>query len=152
MYILHIVQFTCVCIDRHLHPSSRSSCNRSIVNIDVLLSKQTCYILHNGMTPPPKFTDSVPNTVDLRKLVARKVNKSEALGDMLGLEQVQVKMIKQRYSDPEQVNMEILDTWMEEQTRKPTTWRTLLKALQDMNLNKLVCEITDKLKRRLRSH
>ena len=90
--------------------------------------------------------------MDLRKLVARKVNRSEALGDMLGLEQVQVKMIKQRYCDPEQVNMEVLATWMQEQTRKPTTWRTLLKALQDVNMNKLLCEITEKLKRRPRSH
>ena len=90
--------------------------------------------------------------MDLQKLVAREVIQSEALGDMLGLEQVQVKMIKQRYSDPEQVNMEILATWLQEQTRKPTTWHTLLKALQEMNMNKLVCDITEKLKRRPRSH
>ena len=84
-------------------------------------------------------------------LVARKVNKCGTLGNMLGLERIHVKQIKQEYSGPEEVNMEILDTWMEEQTREPTTWRTLLKALQKMNMNRLVCEITKELKQRPKS-
>ena len=94
----------------------------------------------------PKFTDSKPKTRDLRMLVARKTDKYEALGDVLGLERVRVRHIKRQYSDPEEVNMDILDTWMQQQTRKPTTWHTLLKALQEMNLNTLVDEITEKLK------
>ena len=85
-------------------------------------------------------------------LVARKVDKCGALGNMLGLEQVHVKQIKQDYRGTEEVNMEILGTWMQEQTVKPTTWRTLLKALQKMNMNRLVCEIAKELKQRPKFH
>ena len=85
-------------------------------------------------------------------LVAEKVDNCEALGTILGLELVRVKQIKRQYSDPKEVNMKILETWMQQQTRKPTTWRTLLKALQEMNMKKLVDEITKKLKQRPNSY
>ena len=85
-------------------------------------------------------------------MVAASISKCEALGDMLGLGPVSVENIRQMCKDPVEVNMKILGTWMQEQTVKPTTWRSLLKALQEMNMNKLVCEITEKLKRRPRSH
>ena len=79
-------------------------------------------------------------------LVAPKVADYHALGIMLGLDFKRVEMFKAEHGGKTVlINMEILTTWMEEETRLPTTWLTLTQALCDMDMKKLAHNITEKL-------
>ena len=101
------------------------------------------------MICPPKFTDSEPTEKDLEMLVVGEVSECNTLGIMLNVKTVCIERFKKIDRDPVAVNRKILTTWMEEETRKPTTWHTLLPALQDMDINRLVHQITKELKQRL---
>ena len=90
------------------------------------------------------FTDDEPSDSDLLTLVASEVTDPDKLGAMLKLNRAKIKMIKKKESDPADVNREILDTWKEEETRTPTTWRTLIKALEEMNMMKLARKLRKK--------
>ena len=82
---------------------------------------------------PPNITDSQPSDADLWMLVATKVSNYHALGAMLGLKFRRVEMIEKKHrGDPVLINMVILTTWIEEETKRPTTWVTLIRALRDM--------------------
>ena len=86
----------------------------------------------------------------MRTLVATEVTDYHALGTMLGLKHKQVKMFKKEEGgDTVLINMEILTTWIEEETKMPTTWLTLVQALSKMNMKKLAHDIIEKLEQRL---
>ena len=94
----------------------------------------------------PNITDSEPREKDLRMLLAPNVNDYHALGIMLGLDFKRVEMFKAEHGGKTVlINMEILTTWMEEETQLPTTWLTLIQALLDMDMKKLAHNITEKL-------
>ena len=83
-------------------------------------------------------------------LVATEVSNYHALGAMLGLKFRQVEMIKKEQGgDPVLINMTILTTWIEEETKMPTTWLTLVQALYEMDMKKLARHIVEKLEQRL---
>ena len=83
-------------------------------------------------------------------LVATKVSNYHALGAMLGLKFSRVKMFKKEQGgDTVLINMEILTTWIEEETKRPITWLTLIQALSEMNMRKLAHDIIEKLEQRL---
>ena len=83
-------------------------------------------------------------------LVATNVTNYHALGAMLGLKFKRVKMFKKEQGgDTILINMEILTTWIEEKTKIPTTWRTLIGALSEMNMKQLAHDIIEKLEQGL---
>ena len=80
-------------------------------------------------------------------LVAPKVNDYHTLGIMLGLDFKRVETFKKEHGGKTVlINMEILTTWIGEETRLPTTWLTLIQALRDMDMEKLAHDITEKLR------
>ena len=82
-------------------------------------------------------------------LVAKEISGYHDLGTMLGLKFRQVEMFKKEQGgDTVLINMKILTTWIEEETRRPTTWLTLIRALHDMDMKKLAHDITEKLEQR----
>ena len=102
------------------------------------------------VTFSPKTTDSKPTEKDLRMLVATNVIDYTALGTMLGLKFKRIRMFKnEQGGDTIQINMEILTTWIEEKTKIPTTWRTLIGALSELNMKQLKDDIIEKLKQGL---
>ena len=94
------------------------------------------------------ITDTVPTDQDLRKLVAKKITDSQHLGLMLGMDCCQVEIFKNDERKTVLVNMKILTTWINSETKIPTTWRTLLQALVDMEEKKLARDITNELEQR----
>ena len=93
-------------------------------------------------------TDTEPTERDLRLLVAEKVADSHGLGTMLNMEHSQIEKFVSEERKTVLVNMKILTTWKESGTKRPTTWRTLLKALRDIQRNKLAGDITKELEQR----
>ena len=82
-------------------------------------------------------------------LVAPKVNDYHDLGIMLGLDYKRVKMFEnERRGNTVLINMEILTTWISEETEMPTTWHTLIQALCDMDMKKLAHDISKKLEQK----
>ena len=60
-----------------------------------------------------------------------------------------VKIIRMsEHDDPLRITVEILRQWLQEKGRMPVTWQTLVKCLQDINLNVLA----DKMDRSLSEH
>ena len=93
--------------------------------------------------------DSEPSDEDLWKLVAKEVGDYHALGISLGLEFNQIEMMDNEYRGRTAViNMKILTTWMQKETKKPITWHTLLQALCSIDRTKLAHSIIDKLEQR----
>ena len=83
-------------------------------------------------------------------LVATEVTDYHALGTMLGLKFRRVEMFEKKHrGDPVLINMTILTTWIEEETKMPTTWITLVQALSKMNMKKLARDVIEKLEQRL---
>ena len=79
-------------------------------------------------------------------LVAPEITNYHMLGSMLGVKFKRVEMFKKEQGgDTILINMKILTTWIEEETKLPTTWLTLIKALHDMSMEKLVGDIIEKL-------
>ena len=97
---------------------------------------------------PPNVTDSVPEEQELRMLVATEVSDYYTLGTMLNLKMRHVDMFKEEHKgNVIMINMRILTKWIEAETRKPTTWQTLIAALRDIPLPKLADDILRKLQR-----
>ena len=97
-------------------------------------------------------TDSEPTQKDLRMLVATKVSDYYALGTMLGLNFTRVAMIEnEKMRDAVLINMKILVTWIDEETKMPTTWLTLVGVLCEMNMKDLAHDIIEKLEQKLKS-
>ena len=85
-------------------------------------------------------------------LVAPMIDDYHTLGIMLGLDFNRVEMFKEEHGRKAVlINMKILTTWIQEKTKLPTTWLTLIQALRDMDMNKLAGNITNKLEERLDS-
>ena len=78
-------------------------------------------------------------------LVATKVTDFRGLGTMLGMEYTQIEMLMSEERKTVSINMEILTTWKNSETKMPTTWRTLLQALRDIEEQRLARDITKKL-------
>ena len=92
------------------------------------------------------ITDAQPKERDLRMFVATKVDDYHGLGCMLNLKLSRVDMFeKERRGNTVLINMNILTAWIEEKTRKPVTWLTLIEALRDMDLLSLADDISKKL-------
>ena len=67
-------------------------------------------------------TYSIPTEKDLRILVVMKVTDYHALGTMLGLKFKLAKMFKKEQGgDTVLIIIEILTTWIEDKTVRPTT-------------------------------
>ena len=81
-------------------------------------------------------------------LVAAKVPDSRGLGIMLDIEDSQIEMFISDERKTVSVNMKILTTWKNSETKMPTTWRTLLQALRDIEEHRLARDITNKLELR----
>ena len=97
-------------------------------------------------------TDSEPSEEDLWLLVAKEVCDYHGLGAMLGLKFNQVEMIeKEKRGETTVINMKILTTWMQRETKKPISWRTLIQALGNMDMTKLAHDVIDQLKQRHQS-
>ena len=94
------------------------------------------------------ITDTVPTNQDLRILVTEKITDSQNLGIMLGIDSCQIEIFTKDIRDAVLVNMKILTTWIKSETKKPTTWSTLLQALRDMKEKKLARDITNELEQR----
>ena len=85
-------------------------------------------------------------------LVATEICDYHKLGIMLGLKLNQVEMFrKEQGADTVSINTNILLTWKEEETKRPTTWLTLIGALRDMDMKKVAHDIVEKLEQRLQS-
>ena len=85
-------------------------------------------------------------------LVAEKVCKYHALGAMLGLEFYQVEMMEEeKRGKTAMINMKILTTWMQKETKKPISWRTLIQALGNMDMTQLAHDVIDQLKQKHQS-
>ena len=108
----------------------------------VVIRGRFCFLLPNFSSL--NFTDDEPSNRDLLILVVPEVTDPDKLGTMLDLNKPKIKMIKKKESDLSDMNREILDTWKEEETRTPTTWRTLIQALEEMNMMKLARKLTEK--------
>ena len=53
-----------------------------------------------------------------------------------------IRSMEQKHSNsPEEVNMNILEQWIEGKGRKPATWRTLVEVLYDVQLSTLAGDI-----------
>ena len=90
-----------------------------------------------------------PKEINLMMLVAPKIDDYHTLGITLGLNFKRVEMFRKEHGGKTVlVNMEILTTWIGEETRLPTTWRTLLQALREMDMEKLARDITEKLRQK----
>ena len=81
-------------------------------------------------------------------LVAKKVTDSQNLGIMLDMDCCQIEIFTNDERRTVLVNMKILTTWISSETKMPTTWRTLLQALVDMEEKKLARDITNELEQR----
>ena len=44
--------------------------------------------------------------------------------------------------DPEAINIDVLQQWIEGRSTQPVTWETLVEVLQDIELNSLASDIT----------
>ena len=86
-------------------------------------------------------TDEEPDPRQMWLLVADQMSKFKGLGATLGLSLVQLRNIEGRH--PEMVDrcMEVLHTWVEQETRKPVTWRTLITALREAKENKVASKV-----------
>ena len=92
----------------------------------------------------PNITDREPTDDELEKFVATKVGSPDSLGTMLKLDGVDIDMIKGEEKRTVIMNKRILGLWMENETRQPITWRTLIKALRDMKMNRLARQLEEK--------
>ena len=45
--------------------------------------------------------------------------------------------------DPEAINMDVLQQWIEGRGKQPVTWETLVEVLRDIELNTLAGDIAD---------
>ena len=53
-----------------------------------------------------------------------------------------IRSMEQKHSNsPEEINVNILEQWIEGTGRKPVTWRTLVEVLYDVQLNTLADDI-----------
>ena len=73
--------------------------------------------------------------------MADRVSDYHGLGTMLKLTSVQLSNIEEENRKVVRRCMEVLNTWISEKTRKPTTWWTLITALREMKLIKLARKI-----------
>ena len=91
------------------------------------------------------LVDEVPDLKRLRSLVADQMSDYHGLGIMLGLSPVQLDHIEGQHPKLVRRCMEVLITWVEEETRKPVTWRTLITALRELKQKKLARKIDRKM-------
>ena len=73
--------------------------------------------------------------------MADRMNDYHALGTVLELDSVQLSHIEGQYPEMVRRCMEVLNTWVEKETRKPVTWRTLITALRELKQNKLARKV-----------
>ena len=50
-------------------------------------------------------------------------------------------IVSKHMKDPERINMEVLQKWIEGRGKKPVTWEALVEVLRDMNFNTLADDI-----------
>ena len=82
--------------------------------------------------------------IDIAKKIATdyKLFGTQLLKDSDGNE---VRIIEMKHGDPVDITVEILKQWLQGKGRKPVTWQTLVKCLQDTNLNVLADDMESSL-------
>ena len=86
--------------------------------------------------------DDTPSTLDLHIYVARKVVKDwYSLAIYLKLDDVDIRDIRQSHLKESEKCLEMLKLWKEGKGRTPTTWKTLIEALNFDNLGELSKDI-----------
>ena len=85
--------------------------------------------------------DEEPDPQRMWLLVANEMNDSYGLGTMLRLNFVQLSNIEGQHPEMVRRCMEVLSTWIKEETRTPVTWRTLIAALWEIEENKVAGKI-----------
>ena len=85
--------------------------------------------------------DEEPDPQRMYQLVANQMKNSYGLGTMLGLNFVQLSNIEGEYTEMVRRCMEVLKTWIKEETRTPVTWRTLITALREIEEIKVAGKI-----------
>ena len=83
------------------------------------------------------YVDEEPDPQRMWLLVANEMDDSYGLGIMLGLTPVQLSNIERQHPEMVRRCMEVLNTWIKEETRTPVTWQTLITALRKMKKSKL---------------
>ena len=73
--------------------------------------------------------------------MADRMSDFHGLGIMLELSSVQLSNIEGQHPEMVRRHMEVLNTWIKEETRKPVTWWTLITALRELKLNKLAGKV-----------
>ena len=68
------------------------------------------------------------------------------LEDKMGNKVTNIKASE--HGDPVDITVEILKQWLQGKGRKPVTWKTLVKCLQDTNLNVLADDMANSLSER----
>ena len=82
--------------------------------------------------------DKEPNSRQMRSIVAREMSDFHGLGTMLQVEPVELSSIEENHSkDAIRRCMEVLNRWVQQETRKPVTWRTLITVLIELKERKL---------------
>ena len=91
------------------------------------------------------FVDEVPDLRRLKLFVADQMSDYHGLGIVLGLSANQLRHIEGQHPEVVRRCIEVLSTWVEQETKKPVTWRTLITALRELKQNKLAGKLNREL-------